>query len=434
LIIHVLKIIVQFTLFTVGNKKYLNSKVAIVFVKALIRLFNIPLGSAYLCGLTTDCNSPIMNRIYLDNAATTPLDKQVLDAMLPYMTEYFGNPSSIYSYGRESRLAIENARKTVARILNANPGEIFFTSGGTESDNMAISSAIYDLGCRHILTSQVEHHAVLHTVEHFDHKDIITSSFIKVFPDGHVDLNDLEEQLASRDERCLVSLMHANNEIGNILDINAAGEICKKYNAIFHSDTVQTVGHYKLDLRSKPVHFATGASHKFHGPKGIGILYINDNIKVNPILYGGGQERNMRAGTENLYGIVGFAKALELADANMDKDAAYIQSIKTYMIEQLQKNIKGVKFNGDYAGRSLYTVLNAAFPKTEKSEMLLFSLDMQGVCVSGGSACSSGADVGSHVIRSLNSDPNLVPVRFSFSKYTTKEEIDTVISKLKELI
>jgi cysteine desulfurase len=375
-----------------------------------------------------------MNRIYLDNAATTALDKEVLDAMLPYMTSHFGNPSSIYSYGRESRLAIETARKTVAKILNAHPGEIFFTSGGTESDNMAISSAIHDLGCRHVITSPIEHHAVLHAVEHFNHKDVVTSSFVRIFPDGHVDLNDLEEQLASRSEKCLVSLMHANNEIGNLLDINAAGEICKKYNAIFLSDTVQTVGHYKLDLRSKPVHFATGAGHKFHGPKGVGFLYINDNIKVNPMIYGGGQERNMRAGTENLYGIVGFAKALEIADANMEKDSAYIQSLKTYMAEQLQKQIKGVHFNGDYAGKSLYTVLNVSFPKTEKSEMILFNLDMQGICVSGGSACSSGADVGSHVIRAISNNPNLVPVRFSFCKHNTKEEIDTVVSTLKDMI
>ena len=375
-----------------------------------------------------------MTRIYFDNAATTALDKEVLDAMIPYMTTYFGNPSSIYSYGRESRLAIENARKTVAKILNANPGEIFFTSGGTESDNMAIASAIHDLGCTHIITSPIEHHAVLHAVEHVDHDDVVTSSFVKILPDGHIDLEDLEIQLASHSERCLVSLMHANNEIGNLLDIYAAGEICKKYNAIFHSDTVQTVGHYKIDLRSKPVHFATGAGHKFHGPKGVGILYVNDNIKIKPMIHGGGQERNMRAGTENVYGIVGFAKALEVADANMEKEAEVIQSLKSYMIEQLQQHIKGVQFNGDYKGRSLYTVLNVSFPKTEKSEMILFNLDMQGICVSGGSACSSGADVGSHVIRALNNNPNLVPVRFSFCKYNTKEEVDKVVGLLKEMI
>lgn len=375
-----------------------------------------------------------MNRIYFDNAATTALDKEVLDAMLPYMTSSFGNPSSIYSYGRESRLAIETARKTVAKLLNTHPGEIFFTSGGTESNNTAILSGIRDLGCKHIITSPIEHHAVLHTVEHYDCGDEVTSSHVKIFPSGHVDLEDLEEQLAAQEDRCLVTLMHANNEIGNILDIDAVGIICKKYNAIFHSDCVQTVGHYPLDFRKTPVHFISGAGHKFHGPKGVGILYVNDNIKIKPFIFGGGQERNMRAGTENLYGIVGFAKALEMAMSNYEKDSQYIQSLKTYMIEQLKKNIKGIQFNGDQEGKCLYTVLSVAFPKTEKSEMILFNLDLSNICVSGGSACSSGADVGSHVIRAINNNPNLVTVRFSFCKHNTEEEVDAVVAKLKELI
>ncbi|MGN6292573.1 MAG: cysteine desulfurase family protein [Chitinophagaceae bacterium] len=376
-----------------------------------------------------------MDRIYFDNAATTALDKEVLETMLPYMTTHFGNPSSIYSYGRETRLAVETARKSVAKLLNAHPGEIFFTSGGTESNNTAILSAIRDLGCTHIITSPIEHHAVLHTVEHYDCGNEVTSSFVKLLPDGHVDLEDLEEQLAAHEGvRCLVTLMHANNEIGNLLDIDAVGDICKKYNAIFHSDCVQTVGHYPLDLRKTPVHFISGAGHKFHGPKGVGILYINDNIKIKPFIFGGGQERNMRAGTENLYGIVGFAKALELAMAGYEKDSAYIHSLKMYMMEQLRKHIPGVQFNGDQEGRCLYTVLSVAFPKTEKSEMILFNLDINNVCVSGGSACSSGADVGSHVIRAINNNPNLVTVRFSFSRHNTKEEADAVIAKVKELI
>ncbi|HEV7782050.1 MAG TPA: cysteine desulfurase family protein [Chitinophagaceae bacterium] len=375
-----------------------------------------------------------MNRIYFDNAATTALDKEVLDAMLPYMTSHFGNPSSIYSYGRESRMAIEMARKTVAKLLNAHPGEIFFTSGGTESNNTAILSAIRDLGCKHLISSPIEHHAVLHTVEHYGCGDGVTHSFVKLFPTGHVDLEDLEEQLSSYGERCLVTLMHANNEIGNILDIDAVGTLCKKYNAIFHSDCVQTVGHYPLDLRKTPVHFISAAGHKFHGPKGVGMLYINDNIKIKPFIFGGGQERNMRAGTENLYGIIGFAKALELAMGSCEKDSEYIQSLKTYMIAELRKHIKGVQFNGDQEGKCLYTVLSAAFPKTEKSEMILFNLDINNICVSGGSACSSGADVGSHVIRAINNNPNLVTVRFSFSKHNTKEEVDAVVGKLKELI
>lgn len=373
-------------------------------------------------------------RIYFDNAATTALDKEVLDAMMPFLTEQFGNPSSIYSYGRETRLGIEQARKTVAKILNAHPAEIFFTSGGTESSNTAITAAIKDLGCRHIITSAIEHHATLHTVEYLDKIDAAKVSYVKLLPNGHVDLDDLEKLLASTDEKTLVTLMHANNEIGNLLDINAVGELCKLYNAIFHSDTVQTVGHYPFDLRSTPVHFITGAGHKFHGPKGVGILYINENVRISPYIHGGGQERNMRAGTENLYGIVGFAKALELANKNYETDSAYIGTLKYYMHDELKKHIPGVSFNGDVLGQSLYTVLNVSFPKTERSEMLLFNLDINNICASGGSACTSGADAGSHVIRAINNNPNQIAVRFSFSKHNTKDEIDTVIVKLKELI
>lgn len=375
-----------------------------------------------------------MERIYFDNAATTALDKAVLDTMLPYMTEKFGNPSSIYSYGRESRLGIENARKTVAKILGAHPGEIFFTSGGTESSNTAIAAAIRDLGCRHIISSPIEHHATLHTVEHAGHKEDVKVSWVKLLPDGHVDMDDLRALLAGSKERSLVSLMHANNEIGNLLDLHAVGNLCKEYDAIFHSDTVQTVGHYPFDLRNTPVHFINGAGHKFHGPKGVGILYINENVKITPYIQGGSQERNMRAGTENLYGIVGFAKALELATENFEEHSSYINGVRLYMAEQLQKHIPGVSFNGDLYGRSLYTVLNVSFPKSEKSEMLLFNLDINGICASGGSACTSGADAGSHVIRAINNDPNRVAVRFSFSRHNTKEEVDKVVEKLKELI
>ncbi|HNF44274.1 MAG TPA: cysteine desulfurase family protein, partial [Ferruginibacter sp.] len=253
-----------------------------------------------------------MNRIYFDNAATTALDPQVLEAMMPYLTDKFGNPSSIYSYGRETRMAIEAARKSVAKILNAHPAEIFFTSGGTESSNTAITASVRDLGCRHIITSPIEHHAVSHSVEYLDNMDVAKVSLVKLLPNGHIDLDDLERLLAASEEKTLVTLMHANNEIGNILDIHAVGRLCKLYNAIFHSDTVQTVGHFPFDLRNTPVHFITGAAHKFHGPKGVGILYINENVKIKPFVHGGAQERNMRAGTENLYGIVGFAKALEL--------------------------------------------------------------------------------------------------------------------------
>ncbi len=373
-------------------------------------------------------------RIYFDNAATTPLDSAVLEAMMPYLTQHFGNPSSIYSYGRESRLAIENARKSVAKILKAHPAEIFFTSGGTESSNTAITAAVRDLGCKHIISSPIEHHATLHTVEHLYHAGEAALSYVNILPNGHVDMEHLQQLLADSEDKCLVTLMHANNEIGNMIDIHAVGALCMQHQAIFHSDTVQTVGHFPFDLRNTPVHFITGAGHKFHGPKGVGMLYINENVKIKPFVHGGSQERNMRAGTENLYGIVGFAKALELATTHYEADSAYINNIKLYMKAQLEQHIAGVSFNGDPLGRSLYTVLSVSFPKTEKSEMLLFNLDINQICASGGSACTSGADAGSHVIRAINNNPNQVTVRFSFSKHNTKAEVDTVVEKLKNMI
>jgi cysteine desulfurase len=375
-----------------------------------------------------------MNRIYLDNAATTPLDKEVLDAMIPFLTEKFGNPSSIYSYGRESRMAIETARKSVANILNAHPAEIFFTSGGTESSNTAITSSVRDLGCTHIITSRIEHHATLHTVEYLHHRGEAALSYVDLLPDGHIDLDHLKCLLTESGEKCLVTLMHANNEIGNILDIHAVGEMCKPFGAVFHSDTVQTVGHFPFDLRNTPVHFITAAGHKFHGPKGIGLLYINENVKIKPYIHGGAQERNMRAGTENLYGIVGFAKALEMATKNHQVESDHITGIKKYMMESLSENIPGIGFNGDPLGNSLYAVLSVSFPKTEKSEMILFNLDISNICASGGSACTSGADQGSHVIRAINNNPNQVTVRFSFSKFNTREEIDIVVDKLRTMI
>ncbi len=375
-----------------------------------------------------------MKRIYFDNAATTAIDPAVVEAMLPYLTEKFGNPSSIYSYGRESRIAIESARKSVAKLVNAHPAEIFFTSGGTESNNTAIIASVRDLGCKHIITSPIEHHGVSHVIEYLDNQDLVKVSYVKLLPNGHVDVENLEELLAASEEKTLVSLMHANNEIGNMLDLHEVGNLCKLYNAIFHSDTVQTLGHFPLDLRNTPVHFITGASHKFHGPKGVGILYINENIRIKPFMHGGSQERNMRAGTENVYGIVGFAKALELSMADYENDSAYTGTLKYYMQEQLKKEIPSVSFNGDCLGRSLYTVLSVSFPKSEKTEMLLFNLDIQNICASGGSACTSGAEQGSHVIRAVNNNPNQITVRFSFCKHNTKDEVDAVVSKLKELI
>ena len=374
-------------------------------------------------------------RIYFDNAATTKLDTEVLTAMMPYLTHCFGNPSSIYSYGRESRLAIENARKSVAKILHAKPSEIFFTSGGTESSNTALIASVRDLGCKRIISSPIEHHATLHTVEYLAKYGEADVNYVRILSNGEVDMLHLEELLKlSGDTKTLVSLMHANNETGNMLDLLATGELCKKYNAIFHSDTVQTVGHFPIDLSKIHVHFITGAGHKFHGPKGVGLLYVNESIRINPFLHGGGQERNMRAGTENLYGIVGFAKALELATANYEKDSSHIKDLRFYMIEQLMKEIPSCSFNGNPNGQCLYTVLSVNFNKSDKSEMLLFNMDINNICVSGGSACSSGSNSGSHVIRNINDNTDIVTVRFSFSKYNTKEEVVTVIKKLKNIL
>jgi cysteine desulfurase len=290
------------------------------------------------------------------------------------------------------------------------------------------------LGCTQIITSPIEHHATLHTVEFLHKRGEATLSFVQLLPNGHIDLNHLEDLLRNSKEKTLVTLMHANNEIGNLLNIHAVGELCKQYNAIFHSDTVQTVGHLPIDLRNTHVHFINGAAHKFHGPKGVGILYINENIKITPFVHGCAQERNMRAGTENVYGIVGFAKALELATMNFEQDSEYIRGLKEYMMNALQKNMEDVYFNGDATACSLYTVLNVSFPKTEKSEMLLFNLDINNICASGGSACTSGADAGSHVIKAINNNPARVAVRFSFCKHNTKKEIDAAVQTLQQLI
>lgn len=375
-----------------------------------------------------------MNRIYLDNAATTPMDKEVVAIMAEMMEHQFGNPSSIHADGRAVRTKVEEARKTVAKLLNTSPSEIFFTSGGTEADNMAIRCSIKDLGIKHAITTSIEHHAVVHTLEELAKEGAIKLSFVQLDHHGSVDLEHLAKLLAEN-ERSFVSLMQANNEIGNLLDLNAVGELCEKHNAIFHSDTVQTMGHFVHDLANLPVHFITCAAHKFHGPKGVGFLYINNKVKINPLIFGGAQERNMRGGTENVYGIVGLAKALSIAYEEMQAHHTHIQSLKSYMIEQLTEKIPGIQFNGNTApDKSLYTVLNVSFPPSEMGEMLLFSLDIAGISASGGSACSSGSNVGSHVLTGIKADPARAAVRFSFSKFNTKAEIDTVIAKLQELI
>lgn len=373
-----------------------------------------------------------MNKpIYLDNAATTPMDPQVVEAMLPYLTDHFGNPSSTHQFGRKTKAAIETARRSIARMINCTPGELFFTSGGTEADNMAINCAVRDLGVTYIITSAIEHHAVGHTVDHLVEFHNVSMSLVNLLPNGHVDLEHLE-QLLQTDDVTLVSLMHANNEIGNLLPVKRVSELCRSYNAYFHSDTVQTMGHYAFDMEDWDVDFITCAAHKFHGPKGSGFLYVNANVQVKPMIYGGAQERNMRGGTENLVGIVGLAKACELAFADVEEHAHYVQGLKTHMINRLENEIPGVSFNGDAKGQSLYTVLNVHLPQNDKGDMFLYSLDIAGIACSGGSACTSGSNQGSFVLTALGIDQSVPNIRFSFSRFTTKEEVDYAVDTLKE--
>jgi cysteine desulfurase len=375
----------------------------------------------------------MMKKIYLDNAATTKLDEHVFDAMLPFLKDEFGNPSSIHSFGRKTRSAIETARKSVSKLLNVTPAEIFFTSGGTEADNMAIVQTISSHNIKHAITSKIEHHAVEHTLQVLEKEGKIKLSWVNIDNRGNVDLAHLET-LLQNNERSFVSLMHANNEIGTLLPIEQVGNICEKHNAIFHSDTVQTMGHYSMNLPELKVHLVTCAAHKFHGPKGVGFLYINHQLKINPFIHGGAQERNMRGGTENVSGIIGLAKALEICNAEMIEHMQHIQELKTYMRKKVESEIPGTIINGENDENSLYTVLNCCFPKSDKGEMLLFNLDIHGIAASGGSACSSGSNQGSHVLRGIGADMERPSVRFSFSKYSTKEEIDFVVSKLKELL
>ena len=373
-------------------------------------------------------------KIFLDNAATTPLDPDVFETMLPFFKEHFGNPSSIHSHGRKVKSALETARKTVAGILNTSPGEIFFTSGGTEADNTAIIQSVETLGAKHAVTSHLEHHAVLHTLENLEKQGKIELTFLENDEKGNLDIDGLSSILKEK-PKTLISLMHGNNEIGNLLDINRVGAIARDHGAIFHSDTVQTMGHYAFNLQELPVDFIVAGAHKFHGPKGVGFLYINANSKINPLIHGGAQERNMRGGTENIYGIIGLAKALEMAVTNLESHQKHIRGLKSKMKSLLQEKIAGVSFNGASGDveNSLYTVLNVSFPPHPDNEMLLFNLDIEGISCSGGSACSSGTNLGSHVLNALKSDPNRANVRFSFSKFTTEEEIVRTVDALEGL-
>lgn len=371
--------------------------------------------------------------VYLDNAATTPLHPQVIEAMVASMTTVFGNPSSTHSMGRIARTEIEKARKTVASVLGCSPSEIFFTSGGTEADNMALRCGVRDLGVKHLISSKIEHHAITHTLDELEKEGSVTVSYVGVSSRGILQLDELEELLL-RHPNSMVSLMHANNEIGNIIDLQQIGGMCRKYGAYFHSDTVQTIGQFAFQLSDIPVDIINAAAHKFNGPKGVGFIYIRSGLALKPILHGGAQERNMRGGTENVYGIIGLAKALELAYSDLNEKQQHIKKIKTHMINALLGAVPGVSFNGDYDGNSLNSVLNVSLPPSPNAEMVLFNLDIAGICASGGSACSSGSAIGSHVLAELGVPKERAAVRFSFGKQTTIEEVDYAVKTLRQIL
>jgi len=373
-------------------------------------------------------------RVYFDNAATTSIAPEVVEAMAKVMIETYGNPSSVHRDGRIARSLIEKARKTVANCINASIGEIFFTSGGTESSNMALKCAVRDLGVKRFISSKTEHHCVLHPLEILEQTKGIHIDFVNIDAKGIVDYAHLEALLKQSEEKTLVSLMHANNEVGSLLDLQRVSELCQENGAYLHSDTVQTMGHIPIDTEKLKINFLTGGAHKFHGPKGVGFIYINGETSIKPYLDGGSQERNMRGGTENIYGIVGMAKALEMAIAELEERKNHIEGLRSYLKEQLLANFEDIQFNGDYEGNYLYTVLSVSFPPCPKGSMMLMNLDINGISASGGSACSSGAEKASHVLEALGVAVDRKTIRFSFSHYNTKEEVDFLIEKLKKIV
>lgn len=379
-------------------------------------------------------------KVYFDNAATTPLRAEVKKAMIEAL-DTFGNPSSIHSFGRASKVLIEKARKNIAKELGVSASEIFFTSGGTEAINMVLKGAVRDLGITQIITSPTEHHAVLHTIQAIENEYGIQATMVKLEPNGTPDIEDLNKLLSQflSDEKVLVSLMLVNNEIGNILPVAKVAEICKKYKAYLHCDTVQAVGHFPVDLSSLPIDFISASAHKFYGPKGVGFAFIRKGVNVNSLLFGGEQERGRRAGTESVHNIVGMEEAFLMAYQNMDKERAHIEGIKKYFIQKITQEIPQVRFNGLCANfqESSYTIVNISLPiELKKTEVLMLFLDMRGIACSQGSACQSGSAKGSHVLRAILPDEQWpeAHIRFSFSIYNTKKEVDYVIETLKEFL
>lgn len=377
-----------------------------------------------------------MQKVYLDNAATTQIREDVITKMQEALCVY-GNPSSTHSFGRSAKTGIEKARKTIAKYLNAHPSEIVFTSGGTEADNMILRCAVRDLGVKTIITSRIEHHAVLHTVQELEKEFNIVLWFVDLDNYGNPKTSHLEELLQKDDSKKLVSLMHVNNEVGNLLDIDQVSSLCVMRKALFHSDTVQSIGHYEWDLKKSTIDFLTAAAHKFHGPKGIGFAFVRRNSGLKPFIFGGSQERGFRAGTESFHNIVGLEEAFVNAYDNLEEEKKYISGLKQYFITQIKKEMPDVVFNGlsGDMDKSTYTLVNVCLPfNKEKALLLLFHLDLKGIACSKGSACQSGSTMGSHVLTEILSDVNLdkPSLRFSFSKYNRKEELDYTIKVLKE--
>ena len=377
-------------------------------------------------------------KVYFDNAATTPLRNEVIELMTQSMTTTFGNPSSTHGFGRSAKFIIETARKSVAKYLNCEPQEIIFTSGGTESDNMVLRCAVKDLKVKTIISSVLEHHAVLHPLDELQ-KEGVNIRYVDLDEDGSPKLDHLENILEADDTLKLVSLMHINNEIGNVLDLDRVGALCKAKGAYFHTDAVQGVGHFKFDLKSQPIDFLSSAAHKFHGPKGVGFTFVRKNTTIDPFIAGGPQERGQRAGTESVHNIIGLKKAIEMAYENLEEESAYILSLKKYFITQLKRLFPSIHFNGlsEDLDKSTYTLVNVALPlEDSKSQLLDFHLDLKGIACSKGSACQSGSVKGSHVLGNLKRSEaikKLPSLRFSFSSFNTLEEIDYVIECLSEL-
>ena len=380
-----------------------------------------------------------MDHIYLDNAATTCVRKEVSDKMASVLRSHYGNPSSTHSFGRSSKSILEKCRKNIASFFNVKPSEIIFTSGGTEADNLVLRSAVLDLKINHIITSKIEHHAVGHTVNYLKDNFNVKISYVRVFPDGKIDYNHLDEILSKNNLKALVTLMHVNNEIGTILDLNRVSKICKSHGALFHSDTVQSIGHYPLDLSKINIDFLAASAHKFHGPKGIGFAFIRNGIGIKSIITGGSQERGYRSGTESLHDIVGLNESLKISYERLEIEKAHISEIKSYFINKLNQEIPGVKFNGSSNNLkdSTYTLVSVCFPvDIKKSPLFLFQLDLNGIACSKGSACQSGSDSGSHVLNEILTDDDLKKpsIRFSFSCFNTTNEIDSLVKVLKDII